>query len=294
MLMETITLLESAASRGNLERMIELIKSDNNIDIMNALRSATKHGHLHVVKYFVNPDNISHGDDVLETAVRYGHINIIHYVVELGIKIDDTTALSIAAGNGDILIVKYLVSLGANVNIDIQIDEHMPFITVERHTPLVIAIQCLHIETVKYLLDAGANPSLLDNGMSPLCWALKCHQISIIKLLVDAGCSVNYINDEGMTLLHKIFYYQMDTDTRRFVIAGKYKNRNVNFIDEKERIMKDEIMEIVEYLLMLGVDKNIVDSSGFKAHDYAIEKGFDEIVKYIELFEPDMTKGVQL
>jgi ankyrin repeat protein len=85
-------------------------------------------------------------------------------------------------------------------------------------TPLMLALLSENgDETVKALLDLGANVSALSSSGSSLMMAARnCDKPSIIELLVEAGADINYSSHDGLTLL---------------MIAARY-NKNTAIVDK--------------------------------------------------------------
>jgi ankyrin repeat protein len=100
------------------------------------------------------------------------------------------------------------------------IDEgaHLEFRDELGRTPLMLALHSENgDETVKALLDLGANALALSSSGSPLMMAARnSDNPSIIELLVKASSDVNYSSHDGLTLL---------------MIAARY-NKNTAIVDK--------------------------------------------------------------
>ena len=58
-------------------------------------------------------------------------------------------------------------------------------------TPLIVALDVDESQLVKPLLELGANPSSITNdGNTPLSLAIQCGDFNSMKLLVDAGADI--------------------------------------------------------------------------------------------------------
>ncbi len=69
-------------------------------------------------------------------------------------------------------------------------------------TALAHAVYRDHVESVKALLDAGADPDLAnDYGITPMNLAMENRSLSMVKLLLGAGADPNAANWSGETLL---------------------------------------------------------------------------------------------
>ncbi|XP_065348833.1 ankyrin-2 isoform X5 [Cloeon dipterum] len=147
-----------AARAGNLDKVLEYLKS--NIDIntsnangLNALHLASKDGHVHVVT-----ELLTRGATV-DAATKKGN-----------------TALHIASLAGQEEVVKILVQHGASVNVQSQ----------NGFTPLYMAAQENHDSVVKFLLANGANQSLAtEDGFTPLAVAMQQGHDKVVAVLLE-------------------------------------------------------------------------------------------------------------
>ena len=76
-----------------------------------------------------------------------------------------------------------------------------------KRTMLQLACKMGEIEKVRFLLEAGASPNILDaKGMTSLHLAIhtpsRYHDIRIIEMLLTNGCKVNVQDKKGHTPLH--------------------------------------------------------------------------------------------
>nr|NP_001189068.1 ankyrin 2, isoform T [Drosophila melanogaster]ADV37505.1 ankyrin 2, isoform T [Drosophila melanogaster] len=148
-----------AARAGNLERVLEHLK--NNIDIntsnangLNALHLASKDGHIHVVSELLRRGAI------VDSATKKGN-----------------TALHIASLAGQEEVVKLLLEHNASVNVQSQ----------NGFTPLYMAAQENHDAVVRLLLSNGANQSLAtEDGFTPLAVAMQQGHDKVVAVLLES------------------------------------------------------------------------------------------------------------
>uniref|UniRef100_F1KQ68 Ankyrin-1 n=1 Tax=Ascaris suum TaxID=6253 RepID=F1KQ68_ASCSU len=147
-----------AARAGNLERVLELLRSGTDINTcnangLNALHLASKEGHHEVVRELLKRKAL------VDAATKKGN-----------------TALHIASLAGQEVIVTILVENGANVNVQ----------SLNGFTPLYMAAQENHESVVRYLLAHGANQALAtEDGFTPLAVALQQGHDRVVALLLE-------------------------------------------------------------------------------------------------------------
>ncbi|XP_052123799.1 ankyrin-2 isoform X23 [Frankliniella occidentalis] len=147
-----------AARAGNLDKVLEHLKSDVDINTanangLNALHLASKEGHTHVVT-----ELLSRGATV-DASTKKGN-----------------TALHIASLAGQEEVVRLLVQHGAAVNVQSQ----------NGFTPLYMAAQENHDNVVKFLLANGANQSLAtEDGFTPLAVAMQQGHDKVVAVLLE-------------------------------------------------------------------------------------------------------------
>lgn len=123
----------------------------------------------------------------IHIAARSGNFEALEIVISKGNNIDEIdgegkTALYIAAKFGHTNLVKYLIDNGASITHTAM----GPFGSLG--TPLHAAVGKRHIETVKLLLDLGADVNQPDTGSGPpLHIALENSDIEMERLLRNSG-----------------------------------------------------------------------------------------------------------
>ena len=73
--------------------------------------------------------------------------------------------------------------------------------TVFKVSPFCVSIAKGDIETVRKLINLGADVNAKSNGMTPVMYAAKFNRTEILKLLIANGAKLKVKSDKGMTAL---------------------------------------------------------------------------------------------
>jgi len=199
--------LISAAKRGNLKRVRELLEQCADIN------QATEHGTTALMK-----------------ASLKGHVEVVKVLLESGAAVDQakksgTTALMKASRKGHVEVVKVLLENGANVDrlkkdratrVRLMLRDDLPNLSggVESNpnffnqaesycsTALIFASRKGHSEVVKLLLTYKAKPHLqMSNGLTALIAASRKSYVEIARLLLNKGAGSTLAMIDGKTVL---------------------------------------------------------------------------------------------
>ena len=66
-------------------------------------------------------------------------------------------------------------------------------------SPFCISIIKGDLDTVKKLIEFGADVNQKSNGMTPAMYAAKYNRVEILKLLIEKGANIEKESDKGMT-----------------------------------------------------------------------------------------------
>jgi ankyrin repeat protein len=146
------------------------------------------------------------------------------------------------------------------------------------------------LELVGLLLDRGANPNARTKevppwrrtmiplgslewvdfvGMTPFIYAARSADLPVMRLLLQHGADPNLTPLGGTTAL-------MAAAGINWVVKQTYSESN------------DDFLKAVEFLYGLGQDVNAVNSMGLRAIHGAVNRGSDDIVKFL------VSKGAKL
>lgn len=133
-------------------------------------------------------------------ASYQGNLDLVKMLVEAGadVNLSDGCGVvplvrAIVSWHETDEVVKYLIECGANVNA----------CEGESWTPLEAAVHENASDIVKMLLDAGANPYVIDSdfGDSLLMQAAEDGNPKCVKLILGLGVDINHRNHDGETAL---------------------------------------------------------------------------------------------
>jgi ankyrin repeat protein len=205
------TLLHEAVMNKNLGMAKIFIQQGADVNMfsatqMNPLYYAADCGQVEMVKLLLDAGALidaksTQGWSPLSLALYRGHIPVAKELIRRGADVKTAndfgwTAQHSAAAGGHLEISKLLIEKGADVNTEQLSDSVLHWAAIKGHAdvatlliehgavvdkrnltgamPLHLAISYSHIETVKVLLDKGADPnSVAGNGFTPLLTAYE-------------------------------------------------------------------------------------------------------------------------
>ncbi|WP_341813296.1 ankyrin repeat domain-containing protein [Wolbachia endosymbiont (group B) of Germaria angustata] len=297
----------------------KLLKVVNTLDEYgySPLRFAIENSNLQIVKYLIENGadldiKYEKGFTPLHFAALFGNLELARYLVDeehVSFNVLDKygkSPLHFAFENGRIELVKYLVG-EKKANINVLDNQHM--------APLHFVAENGNLELAKYLIGNGADFYLRDKfGFTPLERAIDRGQDDIVKYLTEVK------NRFGFTYLHKAAWdgnldlfkllikllinhnadlYRVDNDSSsplhraaengkleivRYIIDKKLYNIDIVNNDKRTPLLlaaQNGHLEIVKFLVDKGADFYLRDKFGFTPLERAIDRGQDDIVKYL-------------
>lgn len=197
------------------------------------------------------------GETALLYALQYGAPpNVIKQLISAGADVHHEndrgeTPIYIATQKGSPSerneTIGMLLTAGADADINRK--------TKNGYTPIVESIIRGEPKIVKKLLDAGADPNIVDqHGITPLMYVSKAAGIlpphinrSLVKLLVDNGAHVDLQDMNGRTAL-------------MYAVVNRKS-------------------DIVEYLLSIGAETQILNKEGKNAANYSRSSHIKELLR---------------
>jgi hypothetical protein len=129
----------------------------------------------------------------LEAQILAEHEAARKAEAEHRLKEDPTSELLLAARNGNIVRVIQSLDLGADINTQSESNGY---------TPLIWASSRGHTETVRLLLEEGADVNVQANdGQTALMRAADYGHVEVVTLLSNSGADVNVQSKNGITAL---------------------------------------------------------------------------------------------
>jgi len=307
------TMLMTAARTGRVEAVKTLLTAGAQVDAaldrgQTALIWATDEGHLATVKVLVaagaDPNLIlPSGLSPIFFAVRQGHTELVEYFLSLGVDpnqateptglrgrrppLNGSSPLIVAIENGHFDLAARLLEAGADPN-DLrsgysplhtltwirkpEIGEDAPGAPlptgVGRMTSLQLAAALIaHGADVDLRLEKGRRRNkdtgrLALVGNTPFLMACHAGDVPYAKFLVEAGADPFTRNDDGTTAL--------------LVAAGLGAHA-----PEEEAATEPEALELLDWLLSLGLDINVVDDYGETVMHGAAYKNYPLVVQFL-------------
>lgn len=198
------TALHILAADGDLEGVKELVAAGADIRVLD-----------------------EEGNSLLQAAVGSGEMEMVKYFVDSGLDINtknyaEETLLHSAAQEIDHEMVEYFIDQGLDVNARDNMQQ----------TPLIMAANSFagggffggardgKVETVKALIEAGADPMAKDDiGRSPIRASVVSSDLEVLNLLLseidDPKKVTEFVNEagsEGNTILHDVMHEGLSAD----------------------------------------------------------------------------------
>jgi len=155
----------------------------------------------------------------------------------------------------DIVIVKDLLT---RCSVDVNCE------TKFGKTPIYYACFCGFVETVKLLIEHGAELESKNNKWSnALHVACYGKRLTVIKILLDKGMDINVRDDQGRTAV----FIACKNGYLAVAALLAAKNCDINLPDLHSRTplraaVSNGHVEVVSWLLKIGADYNIRDTMG--------------------------------
>lgn len=237
------------------------IETINSALMYTVKNTETYHNHIHqlirlLIKYGADINYIDCIDKnsankrtiLMEYCMRYENsLSVVEILVNNGANIHavDTygiNILTICASLGKDDYVKYFAEYGVNVNnISDNINDSISYSnhdncliniynSIDRLTPLLIAVQKCSYESIKLLIDCGADVNFVSGDVSVLMMACAQNpKFEIIELLVKNNANVNFRNEIGLTP-YMILMFKKEYKIAEYIKEIANKDTNMVYI----------------------------------------------------------------
>ncbi|KJV57252.1 ankyrin repeat family protein [Orientia chuto str. Dubai] len=230
------TVLHEASKVGDIEKLIQLLSEQSNIDINAqdelgnaALHYAAQEGHIEVIKLL-----LSHGADInLQVQGQYTN-----------------AALHFAVKKGHTEVVELLLNCGADINLQGNV----------KQTPLMMAVRAGYIDVIKHLYIYKADLGIPDAfGIPPLNAAVQKNNVEVVKVLLS------YITDPMLldSALHTAVQ-RSNTILADILLANGANVNSQDFFGNTplSRAITNQAKECVKLLLSYKADINLQNNNG--------------------------------
>ncbi|KAF4944319.1 hypothetical protein FGADI_12773 [Fusarium gaditjirri] len=265
--------------------------------------------------------DVNFQDDVGRTALslasQAGDVETMSRLMTMGADFemadrDGKTPLCWAAGDGQESAVKFLLDKGARIEATEQIygrtslswaatrghagvvwalctnGAHIDAVDDSDRTPLSWAASSGNEDTLRLLIDAGSDVMSKDSQFlrTPLHWAAIRYRPRNASLLLQHGAQIDALDRSGRTPLCLASEDGYDGVVELLLRHGadmeaqhpEYKQTPLSLASEGGH------EDVVRLLLENGAKVDATDSQGKTARDRAIDQGWDEIAKLLEIY----------
>jgi len=221
------------------------------------------------------------------TAIDYGYAEISIFLIESGADIflidnDGFTALHYAARKGLTEIAKLLVERGAEID---KYPDSSKFYA--GYTPLILACDSSRdhktLEVVKYLVEKGANLEKVEFAFkSPLTAAVFAKSTNTIRFLLESGANPNNALNDGRTPLYLAISEGLPFEAVDVLLTkGADVSLGTEYYTPLGLAVSKSNHDVAKRLIDFGADYSKVDSLGNTILHSAARSGS---TKNIELF----------
>ncbi|XP_014671481.1 PREDICTED: ankyrin-1-like [Priapulus caudatus] len=282
--------LHAACSRGNVEKVLELLRGGAKTSCVNVRMETPLH-----VACALSRDRAEEKMEIVKQLLL--HDAPLQEEDERG-----RTPFMLAYETASADVAAALQDNGADLRACYHGDGTMLHPAVAGGNERVLSPACSgHLDIVRLLLEAGANPNVADTesgatplmkavskgeeayGQTSLYHAARFGRLDILRLLLEAGADGNAADSYGVTSLHIAACYRQLHIVRLLLEAGADPNvAETNRGETPLMRAVEEDREMMERILLShGVDANTADSQGETSLYHAACSGQLDIVNLL-------------
>ncbi|CAG0902443.1 unnamed protein product [Darwinula stevensoni] len=265
---EGFTLLQVAAQKGDLGRVLELVSCGAKVDALSSI-----------------------GSNALHEAAYFGRSDVVAALIDSGIdanakKTDGWAAIHLSCLASDpVPTLRILLRKGVDVN----------SVTDDGKTALDIAIEERNSRAEAFLRSQGAKTAICvhpetldlrdDEGLTKLHRAARDGRTTDVKNLISCGANVHVLSHIGSTALHEAAYYGRDEVIVELLKAGAKINQRKETVNGWAAIHLASLnghWNTVNLLLKSGADINLTTLDRQTAIDVAVNNGQEKITSLLK------------
>lgn len=171
------------------------------------------------------------------------------------------TPLFLAAMTGEVGVVTLLV---ARDDVNVNAQNHSPYSL----TPLIVAVEGSHHQVMRVLLQGGADVNLRSLHGTALNCAIRSLSMISIRLLLEAGADPDVLDDNGVPIIFQAMrlWFDFDKSGPEISLVELFHKRGANLKakDKSQRTLLHLAAEAcdheaVQVLLAEGLDPGVID-----------------------------------
>ena len=231
---------------------LQCINKQNGFHILHlaAFRGITSTVQLIMEKYRISPDIKVDATfnqlTPLMIAAQEGHLPIVQLLHQRyharANMVDEngSTALHLASQRNKMDVVRYLVQcMGADMEMVRKQDGF---------TCLIVATYCGHFDTVRMLLDLGANIEAISfDGSTTAQISLDRYHFSLLRLLISKGSDIDYVSDIRQSVREQTRSgsLQLRECVKKGLIEYKTHHQRIKMRVSEHTVFCGDIIEII-------------------------------------------------
>ena len=274
------------ARRMGLELVALCDKGDKEITEADEKRIAELSNMKHPSEIYLDAKDDRFVQLLYRAAVR-GYPKVVRALVEAGVNVEGESAYGKTSGFKQQTGRTPLHSAAANGKLEtvkalIELGADKNVKNIEDQTPLHLAAANGHTEVAVALFKAGADIGAIEreHGQTPLHLAAANGHTETVKALIDAGVDKNAKNSYGSTLLHfAASRGHMSTVSALMDMKADVEAKNDLGCTPLHYAAMEGREEVVQALIDAGVDKNAKSDIGYTPLHYAAMNGREEVVQ---------------
>ncbi len=227
----------------------------------------------------IGQDNVTAVEELLKNNLDLESDNPLFYVLGKGHAWNNEKTTNLE-------ILTLLLKAGTKPNVSESRTIHDMIITSYVTSPLKIAISKKEIETMKLLIQYGADVNDLSGDKTPLMTAVGLYDSpdivkEMVSLLLNSGADINKQDSDGRNVLYHVHDYRDDSSQLIEMLMKKGANADakdkygrtmlMNVIDRSHHENAANIIKMIE----LGADVYATDNDGITVLDLAKKAGWE-------------------